>query len=115
MFFQLSYPKASKGPSILVYHNHHHQINHPFSFSLATTTIPPLRIPPLRIVVLTVTCSSYFQTRYPLALEATIGIVGLLVTGLTLKVVETFNEPLPQTMADFKALKHKSRKNSFWR
>ena len=54
--------------------------------------------------------SSYVQTRYPLALETTIGVVGVLVTALTFKVAETLNEPLPQTMAEFKALRKKSKK-----
>ena len=53
--------------------------------------------------------SSFLQTRYPLVLEASIGVVGVLVALMTLTIPETLNEPLPQSMADFKELKKKTK------
>ena len=53
--------------------------------------------------------SSFVQTRYPLALEATIGVVGIVVSLLTFHISETLNEPLPQTMTEFKAMKRKTK------
>ena len=53
--------------------------------------------------------SSFVQTRHPFELEMVIGVIGVMVALLTFHVPETLNEPLPQTMAEFKKMKKKTK------
>ena len=45
--------------------------------------------------------------------QCTIGVVGIFVTLLALKIPETLNQPLPQSMTEVKVLQKKT-KMSLW-
>ena len=62
-----------------------------------------------RIVSALACFASFVQTRHPLELESAIGVIGVVVALLAITIPETLNEPLPQSMAEVKALKKKTK------
>ena len=63
-----------------------------------------------RIVALGASFFPHFQRSYPAILESVVGVTGLaLALYLFLAIPETFREPLPQTLADLRAMKKRTR------